>query len=51
VQLNNPELRVDVDRRRAAELGITVADIENTLYSAYGSRQVSSIFSSNNTYQ
>jgi HAE1 family hydrophobic/amphiphilic exporter-1 len=51
VQLNNPELRVDVDRRRAAELGITVADIETALYSAYGSRQVSSIFSSNNTYQ
>ena len=51
VQLNNPEVRVDVDRRRAAELGITVAGIEDTLYSAYGTRQVSSIFSSNNTYQ
>jgi HAE1 family hydrophobic/amphiphilic exporter-1 len=51
VQLNNPELRVEIDRRRAAELGVTVADIEDTLYSAYGTRQVSSIFSSNNTYQ
>jgi HAE1 family hydrophobic/amphiphilic exporter-1 len=51
VQLNNPEVRVDVDRRRAAELGISVAGVEDTLYSAYGTRQVSSIFSSNNTYQ
>ena len=51
VQLNNPEIDVKVDRRRAAELGVTVAGIEDTLYSAYGSRQVSSIFSSNNTYQ
>jgi HAE1 family hydrophobic/amphiphilic exporter-1 len=50
VQLNNPELNVEVDRRRAAELGVSVARIEDTLYSAYGSRQVSSIFSSNNTY-
>ncbi|HVY29045.1 MAG TPA: efflux RND transporter permease subunit [Polyangiaceae bacterium] len=51
VQLNNPELRVEVDRLRAAELGVTVAGIEDTLYNAYGTRQVSSIFSSNNTYQ
>jgi len=51
VQLNNPEVDVKVDRRRAAELGVTVARIEDTLYSAYGSRQVSSIFASNNTYQ
>ncbi|RYZ05237.1 MAG: efflux RND transporter permease subunit [Myxococcales bacterium] len=51
VQLLNPELNVEVDRRRAAELGITVAKVEDTLYSAYGARQVSSIFASNNTYQ
>lgn len=51
VQLSNPELDVEVDRQRAAELGVSVARIEDTLYSAYGSRQVSSIYSSNNTYQ
>jgi HAE1 family hydrophobic/amphiphilic exporter-1 len=50
VQLDNPELRVQIDRQRAAELGVSVARIENTLYSAYGSRQVSSIYSSNDTY-
>ncbi len=51
VQLNNPQVDVKVDRQRAAELGVSVARIEQTLYSAYGSRQVSSIFSSSNTYQ
>jgi len=51
VQLNNPEVDVKVDRQRAAELGVSVARIEDTLYSAYGSRQISSIFASNNTYQ
>ncbi len=51
VQLSNPEVRVEVDRQRAAELGVSVAKVEDTLYSAYGSRQVSNIFSSNNTYQ
>jgi hydrophobic/amphiphilic exporter-1 (mainly G- bacteria), HAE1 family len=51
VQLNNPQVDVKIDRQRAAELGVTVERIEDTLYSAYGSRQVSSIFSSNNTYQ
>jgi hydrophobic/amphiphilic exporter-1 (mainly G- bacteria), HAE1 family len=51
VQLHNPELNVEIDRLRAAELGVTVAKVEDTLYSAYGARQVSSIFASNNTYQ
>ncbi|MDF3065821.1 MAG: efflux transporter [Polyangiaceae bacterium] len=51
VQLLNPELNVEIDRRRAAELGVTVAKVEDTLYSAYGARQVSSIYASNNTYQ
>ena len=50
VQLNNPELNVEIDRGRAAELGVSVARIEDTLYSAYGSRQISSIYASNNTY-
>jgi HAE1 family hydrophobic/amphiphilic exporter-1 len=50
VQLNNPELRVEIDRQRAAELGVSVSRVEDTLYSAYGSRQVSSIYASNDTY-
>jgi HAE1 family hydrophobic/amphiphilic exporter-1 len=51
VQLSNPQISVDIDRPRAAELGVSVVRIENALYSAYGSRQVSSIYTSNNSYQ
>jgi HAE1 family hydrophobic/amphiphilic exporter-1 len=51
VQLNNPQVSVDIARTRAAELGVSVVNIENALYSAYGSRQVSSIYTSTNSYQ
>jgi HAE1 family hydrophobic/amphiphilic exporter-1 len=50
VQLNNPEIQLQIDRDRAAELGVSVERIEETLYSAYGSRQVSNIYTSNNSY-
>ncbi|MCA9592648.1 MAG: efflux RND transporter permease subunit [Myxococcales bacterium] len=50
IQLKNPELRVNVDRDRAASLGISVQQIEDALYSAYGNRQVSTIFAPDNTY-
>ena len=51
VQLNNPEIGVNIDRDRAAQLGVSVNAIEETLYSAYGSRQVSTIFAPSNSYQ
>jgi HAE1 family hydrophobic/amphiphilic exporter-1 len=50
VQLNNPEIGVRIDRDRAAQLGVSVNAIEETLYSAYGSRQVSTIFAPSNSY-
>jgi len=50
VQLNNPEIGVHIDRDRAAQLGVSVNAIEETLYSAYGSRQVSTIFAPSNSY-
>jgi len=51
MQLKNPELRVEIDRDLASSLGISAAQIENTLYNAYGSRQVSTIYTPNNQYQ
>jgi HAE1 family hydrophobic/amphiphilic exporter-1 len=48
--LKNPEVRIDIDRDRAAALGVSVEQIENSLASAYGARQVSSIFTSTNQY-
>ena len=50
LELKNPTLRVDIDRDKASELGVSVSQIENTLYSAYGSRQISNIYAPNNTY-
>ena len=41
--ITSPQLRVDIQRDRAATLGITPEQIENSLYSAFGTRQVSTI--------
>jgi HAE1 family hydrophobic/amphiphilic exporter-1 len=49
--LKNPELRLEIDRDRAASMGVSAAQIEDALYSAYGSRQISTIYAANNTYQ
>jgi len=50
LQIKNPELRVLIDRDRAGELGITATQIEQNLYDAYGSRQVSTIYTPTNEY-
>jgi HAE1 family hydrophobic/amphiphilic exporter-1 len=49
--MKNPELDVKIDRDRAGAYGLNAAQVEDALYSAYGSRQVSTIYSANNTYQ
>ncbi len=50
LQLNSPTLQIDIDRDRAATLGITASQIEDTLGSAYGGRQVSTIYTDTNQY-
>jgi hydrophobic/amphiphilic exporter-1 (mainly G- bacteria), HAE1 family len=50
LQLASPQVIVDIDRDRASSLGITSDDIESALYSSYGSRQVSSIYTSTDDY-
>jgi HAE1 family hydrophobic/amphiphilic exporter-1 len=50
LQIKNPQVEVNVDRERAASLGITVAQIEDALYDAYGSRQVSTIYTGSDQY-
>jgi len=50
LQISNPQLRVDINRDRAAALGLTPAQIEDALYSAYGTRQVSTIYTPTNQY-
>ena len=51
LQLKNPQVDVTIDRDRAATLGVTPERIENALYTAYGARQISSIYAPTNQYQ
>ncbi|HEY2843108.1 MAG TPA: efflux RND transporter permease subunit [Bryobacteraceae bacterium] len=50
LQISSPMLTVDIDRDRASSLGVTEEQIENGLYDAYGQRQVSTIYTSIDSY-
>ncbi len=50
LQISNPQATVTINRDRAAALGVTAEQIEEALYDAYGSRQVSTIYTSTNQY-
>jgi HAE1 family hydrophobic/amphiphilic exporter-1 len=51
MQLSNPQLNVTIDRDRASALGISTQKIEDALYTAYGTRQISTIYAPTNQYQ
>ena len=40
-----------MDRDKLSSLGLTATQVENALYNAYGTRQVSQIYAPNNQYQ
>jgi multidrug efflux pump len=44
------EVNLTIDRATAARLGVTVSQIDNTLYDAFGQRQVSVIYKAQNQY-
>jgi HAE1 family hydrophobic/amphiphilic exporter-1 len=44
LQIASPQVTVEIDRDKAAALGVTPQQIENALYDAYGSRQASTIY-------
>ena len=48
--LKNPQINVEIQRDKAAALGVTAQQIEDTLYTAYGTRQISTIFAPQNEY-
>src|SRR5437667_10887231 len=50
LQVASPQVTVGIDRDRASALGVTAEQIENALYDAYGSRQVSTIYTPTNQY-
>jgi HAE1 family hydrophobic/amphiphilic exporter-1 len=51
LQVKNPEVTVQIDRDKAAALNVDPRTVENALYSAYGARQISTIYAPNNQYK
>jgi hydrophobic/amphiphilic exporter-1 (mainly G- bacteria), HAE1 family len=51
LQITNPQLTIDVDRDKAAALGLTEDQVRSVLYSQFGTRQVATLYTSNNQYQ
>src|ERR1043165_6021333 len=51
IQTKNPQLNVNIDRDKAAAVGVTAQQIENALNDAYGTPQISTIYATTNEYQ
>ncbi len=51
LQLRNPQVNIEINRDKASSLGVSVEHIEDALYSAYGSRQISTIYGDTNQFQ
>jgi HAE1 family hydrophobic/amphiphilic exporter-1 len=51
LQIRNPQVNVVIDRDNASALGVTASQVEEALYSAYGQRQVSTIYAPDDQYQ
>ena len=50
LQLDSPVVMVNVDRDRATSLGVSVDQVRQALYSAFGARQISTIYGQANAY-
>jgi HAE1 family hydrophobic/amphiphilic exporter-1 len=50
LQIASPQVMVNIDRDRALALSVTPDQIQNALYTAYGDRQVSTIYTPANQY-
>ena len=50
LQIASPQVMLDIDRDRAQSLGVTPQQIQDALYTAYGDRQVSTIYTPANEY-
>ncbi|MCG6875988.1 MAG: efflux RND transporter permease subunit [Betaproteobacteria bacterium] len=50
LQISRPQVTVEIDREKAATLGVSPQQIEMALNNAYGSRQVSTIYTATDQY-
>ena len=51
LQIKNPQVKMQINRDKAAALGVSAEQIETALNTAYASRQISTILTPNNEYQ
>jgi HAE1 family hydrophobic/amphiphilic exporter-1 len=49
--IKNPQVTVEVDREKAAVYGVSIDQVRQELYDAFGSRQVATIYTPANDYQ
>ena len=49
-QLKGLNVKIEIDREKASSAGVSIADIRTALYSSFGERQVSTIYTPVNTY-
>ena len=50
LSIKNPQMTVEIDRERAATYGISIDQIRQEMFNAFGTRQVATIFTQNNDY-
>jgi hydrophobic/amphiphilic exporter-1 (mainly G- bacteria), HAE1 family len=48
--IKNPQMSVEIDRERAAIYGISIEQIRQEMFNAFGSRQVATIFTADNDF-
>ncbi len=49
--IKNPQMNVEIDRQKAGVYGITIDQIRQEMFNAFGARQVASIYTPTNDYQ
>jgi HAE1 family hydrophobic/amphiphilic exporter-1 len=49
--ITNPQMTIEVDREKAAVYGITIDQVRQELFNAFGARQVATIYTATNDYQ
>jgi HAE1 family hydrophobic/amphiphilic exporter-1 len=49
--IKNPQMGVEIDREKAGVYGITIDQIRQEMFDAFGTRQVATIYAPNNDYQ
>ena len=51
LQISTPQAEIDIDRDMASSLNVSANDIEQALYTAYGERQISTIYTTVDEYK